>query len=94
MTQCSVLTDKNTGVSLVVVVKDVLSRQWWLLVTWLEVMSLTKILTMITNNGDGDDDENYGDLCILVGANEWYKRNNRSIWSLLPWVATGQVASC
>ena len=43
---------------------------------------------------DGDDDKNDGDLCILVGSNEWYKRNNRSIWSLLPWVATGQVASC
>ena len=60
-------------------------------------MGLTKILTMITNNGDGgdgDDDTNDGDLCILAVSNEWYKRNNRSIWSLLPWVATGQVASC
>ena len=44
------------------------------------------------DGGDGDDDTN--DLCILAVSNEWYKRNNRSIWSLLPWVATGQVASC
>ena len=77
--------------SLVVAETDVLTRQWWLLVTWLEIMNLTK---NTNNGGDGDDDKHDGDLCILVAANEWYKRNNRSIWSLLPWVATGQVASC